>query len=1784
MINVAKFILLLSLELVCSSIFAQSCLNCATSDPLNNNLVACFPFNGNSNDGTTNGNNGSASANAVLTTDRDGIASRAYIFDGTASSKISVPASASLNTATMTGFTYSCWFNPSSFSPPSNTAYRRIFNIQDANGRNYDLSYHYPTNKLDYINFNGASVNIDFLSTTTFTTYTWYHVAIVIDASNNTKLYVNGVLDASSTIPVIKPSNPIYTIGSHTTLPWNFAGKIDDIRIYNRALTNIEIGQILSISNPITVTPISDKTVCAGDSVQLTASGGTTYSWSPSIGLSNTNTANPYATPSSTQEYIVTISNGTCSSNDTVTVTVNNNCCGSCIASIPLNTGLLACYPFTGNTNDETTITGPGTNTGATLTTDRFGNINSAYSFGNNKKIEIPAANLKISNYTYSTWVYITSLPSNGSAYCVMTIGGSTVGDQALMLCNNYSGAQTGFTVTSYRQPSNPSGPDKVNTGVLPSINTWYNLVQVRDVAANKLKLYVNGTKIGETTLSNPNAIYDNVSIGVIGARDLSNFQFLNGKIDDIRIYNRALSDAEISILYNIPNQSAFNPSAGNDNSICLGDSIQLKATGGTTYLWNPSTTLTNANIANPYTKPTSTQQYIVTISNGTCNANDTVVVNVSNNCCVDCKDPFPLNTGLIGCYPFNGNANDESPNGNNGTAFANATLTTDRKGVASKAYLFNGASTSYIRIPASASLNTASMTNFSFGCWFNPSISASARRIFCIQDATNKNYDLSYNHVVNKLNYINFNGTSDNINFTSNIVFSPNTWYYITIIIAGNNTQLYVNGVLDAFSTVSVIKPSNPTYTIGNHAVNAWNFIGKIDDVRIYNRALSVADIMDLMALNKPGTLASFSVSNDTTICKGDSLQLTASAAYNYTWAPSSSLSSLTIANPIAKPSDTTMYFVTGRNGVCATTDSVKVNVRTVPADAGAVANICLGDSVQLNASGGMSYTWKTNSTLSDTTIQNPYAKPLASAKYHVRVSDGTCTNIDSVTISVTTKIGMDAGSDKTICSGDSVQLVAVGGTSYLWNSSASLSNINISNPYAKPADTSIYYITITKGPCSVIDSVKVNIKKTLVDAGTTQTICFGDSTQLQATGAIGTTYSWALGSSLNNALIADPFAKPSDTTLYKVTATFNGCSAQDSVTINVNKIPVDAGPNTSICNGDSIKLNASGGILYAWKQNSTLSDTSIYNPYAKPSSATKYFVTVNNGTCSNIDSVIISIVTAASLDAGLDTNICLGDSVRLQAVGASSYLWSANTSLSDTTIANPYAKPNDTTVYYVTGISGSCAFIDSVKVNVKKIIVDAGSGGTICNGDSIQLNATGNTISFTWGSSSSLNNTSIADPYASPYDTTVYYVTGTKAGCTLTDSVKINVRKVSADAGINLSVCLGDSMKLNANGGISFTWENDPSLSSLVIADPYAKPTINTTYYVKVSDGTCNANDSVSITLKNLNTINAGLDTSICLGDSVQLLATGAGSYTWTPNIGLNDIHTINPKASPSLTTDYIVRGLSGVCYDTDTLRVTVNLLPTVDLGIDTTICLNDEYTFYPSVTNADLYSWLPKTLLDNAAILSPTTNLSGGQTFILMATNSTTKCKATDTIIVNVNAPKAQFTLKDTISFSPPLIIEPTNTSNPLPLTYNWEMLDTIPTYYADKEPSHSFTTAGTYRILLTVIDNKGCTDTISRFVTVLNEAKIFIPNVFTPSGDGLNDVFEIVYAPGTLLSLEGQIWNRWGTKIHEFSIPQNNWWDGKFEDKDASDGVYFYTIKAVNNKSQTLRFNGTVTLLR
>lgn len=747
------------------------------------------------------------------------------------------------------------------------------------------------------------------------------------------------------------------------------------------------------------------------------------------------------------------------------------------------------------------------------------------------------------------------------------------------------------------------------------------------------------------------------------------------------------------------------------------------------------------------------------------------------------------------------------------------------------------------------------------------------------------------------------------------------------------------IPALVTASPDASICPGGSTTLSASGASTYTWNPAAGLSSTNISNPVASpavtttytvtgttAANCIDMDEVIVTVTPLIVSAGSDASICTGGSTTLNASGATTYTWSPAASLSSSTSANPVASPSSSTTYTVTGTTGTCTDTDEVVVSVGAMVVTASADTLICSGGTAQLSVSGGTSFSWSPGGGLSSTTAQNPSASPATTTTYTVTGSSGTCSASDIVVVNVTS-ITVNAGTDVTICEGSNTTLSATGGTTYTWTPVTGLSSSTVASPVASPSSTTTYTVTGTTGFCTSSDQVVVSVTSLpVLTVSPDAMICSGSSANLSVSGA--TIYTWNPSATLNNGSVSNPTATPSITTTYTVTGTTSNCTSTATTVVAVNPIPVITASNdTVLCNGGSAQLNASGATTYSWSPSAGLNNAAISNPVATPSSTTTYTVTGTTNGCSSTEEVIVN-VGSASINAGADVSICNGASTNLSATGGfASVSWSPATGLSDPNISNPVASPASTTTYTVSGVSGTCNSTDQVIVTVNSLpAVLTSADDSICPGGSTIITASG-ASTYTWNPSLGLSDPALSNPSASPASTTTYTVTGTMNGCISTADVIVTVNPVPpVTAGNDVSICPGSSTTLLASGGTDYTWSPAGSLSSSSTASTVATPSSTTTYTVTGTSLGCSATDQVIVTVMPVLAINAGNDTIICPGSFANLHVSGATTYQWSPSASLDDANSAFPVATPSTTTTYTVTGTTNSCTGTDQIVVTV------------------------------------------------------------------------------------------------------------------------------------------------------------------------------------------------------------------------------------------------------------------
>ncbi|MFM1875141.1 MAG: hypothetical protein RL266_878, partial [Bacteroidota bacterium] len=533
-----------------------------------------------------------------------------------------------------------------------------------------------------------------------------------------------------------------------------------------------------------------------------------------------------------------------------------------------------------------------------------------------------------------------------------------------------------------------------------------------------------------------------------------------------------------------------------------------------------------------------------------------------------------------------------------------------------------------------------------------------------------------------------------------------------------------------------------------------------------------------------------------------------------------------------------------------------------------------------------------------------------------------------------------------------------------------------------------------------------QVVVQDTVIpDAGPDQATCPGIPVQIGTAPIQGWTYQWTPATGLNNPNIAQPTATITGQITYTLTATDAvGCSGSDDVTITLlSNASANAGPDVQICPGDSVQLNASGGVDYLWIPNLFIDNVSISNPNVFPVFTQPYIVAVTNADgCIGVDTVLVQVLTP-QLNVSADETICFGDTVQLSASGAVSYSWSPNSDISDPNIADPLVYPTSTTTYVVDAVDADgCELQESVVITVQALpVADAGSDAAVCIGESTQLNASGGT-NYTWSPSATLSNASIADPVATPSVSTVYTVTvSDQLGCESEDSVLITVNALPvADAGTGGTVCNGVGVQLSASGGDTYSWSPAAGLSDPNIFNPVALPTVPTEYVVTVTDANlCSSTDTVFV---DVFTVNAVGDTIICIGDAAQLGVIGGASWTWSPATDISDVNAQFPTVDPSSTTVYTVIADDGTgCLATDSVVVVVSPLPTAFAGFDQGVCAGS--TAQLNATGGVIYQWSPSSGLSDPNISNPIVTFSSDTVTYTVTVIDAIGCSNTDDVTV-------------------------------------------------------------------------------------------------------------------------------------------------------------------------------------
>jgi len=370
---------------------------------------------------------------------------------------------------------------------------------------------------------------------------------------------------------------------------------------------------------------------------------------------------------------------------------------------------------------------------------------------------------------------------------------------------------------------------------------------------------------------------------------------------------------------------------------------------------------------------------------------------------------------GLLGWWPFNGNANDQSGNGNNGTV-TGAQLTNNRLGNVNSAYTFNGSS-DFITVPASSTLNFT--TNFSFSCWVNipdysQNTSGIAQRAVIGKQRGNNLSGMNFiavNSSPSSVYSFGINDGPNNIVINNGSSIPLNTWSHFVGTYDGLTGKLYKDGNLVASNNTSIsfVVSTQPFYFGKEFNTTGRFFKGEIDDMGMWNRALTQQEITALY--NSPSCTGTGSISADgpTTFCAGNSVNLTSDViGGTYQWRRNGVNISTNATSRTFKASSTGSYTcVATCNGTALTSNAIAVTSKTNAAatvSASGATSFCAGDSVTLNCTNlGSNYSvqwYRTNVSIENATNYSQIVKQPGTYKVVTRNLTNGCSRISGSAI----------------------------------------------------------------------------------------------------------------------------------------------------------------------------------------------------------------------------------------------------------------------------------------------------------------------------------------------------------------------------------------------------------------------------------------------------------------------------------------------------------------------------------------------------------------------------------------------------------------------------------------------------------------------------------------------------------------------------------------------------------------------------------------------------------------
>jgi gliding motility-associated-like protein len=679
------------------------------------------------------------------------------------------------------------------------------------------------------------------------------------------------------------------------------------------------------------------------------------------------------------------------------------------------------------------------------------------------------------------------------------------------------------------------------------------------------------------------------------------------------------------------------------------------------------------------------------------------------------------------------------------------------------------------------------------------------------------------------------------------------------------------------------------------------------------------------------------------------------------------------------------------------------------------------------------------------------------------------------------------------------------------------------------------------------------------------------------------------------------------------------NGCS--DTTTTEI--ITVENRPNVSftalpqeVCLGTFIQMTNTSDSSLTWSWDFGDGSTSSQLNPAKTYAATGSYQITLTGTKTYPQGFgCAATATANVLVNGPNGELrykagfaCLGNAIQLETISNNTnqyryYLGNGDSVISNNPVVNYTYKVPGTYLPSVMLVTGNCSKlvkgIDSVKIDR----VQAGfrfSPVYSCGVTRINFTDTSDAYfgivkrEWDFGDGTTASNANPFKNYTSAGEYNIRLRIASTSGCTaLFDTlIQVQVRDIPVAAISSDNVACTNNrilftaatQSIDAIAGHNWNFGNNTTAVGNIVSATYNNTGSYTVRLVSRTSFGCADTITKIMTVRQSPTVTASSDVRICLGQSTQINVGGAVSYQWSPAEGLSCTSCANPVASPTITTKYIVTGTNAIgCPTTDSVTVEVVQPFNMTVTANDTLCIGQSSQLFAS--GANRYVWNPSVGLNATNIPNPVATPNSTTTYRIVGFDSYNCFTDTAYTVVAVgNYPTVELGKGDTVVAGTAINFNPILTNGPFKNFY-WTPTTGLSPNNA-QSPVATINTAITYTLVAENIYGCTGTDTISYNVFCSKDDQVYIPNAFSPDGDGVNDVF-MVYGKGIKIDYF-KVYNRWGQVVFDGgsnylpNLPQYGW-NGKVGGKPATQDVYVYMVQLKCTAGGTFTYKGNVSLL-